>query len=130
MTDWSIDELGAWDDKICEIGRNFGLNWFDIDYEIIDYHEMISAMSYTGLPTHYRHWSFGKAYERTHMLYNAGASGLPYEMIIKKRTAEALKYIRDNPWPSPKKNTEVKQNIALLLLFEKDTCILKRRLEF
>ena len=82
MTDWSIDELGAWDDKICEIGRNFGLNWFDIDYEIIDYHEMISAMSYTGLPTHYRHWSFGKAYERTHMLYNAGASGLPYEMII------------------------------------------------
>lgn len=82
MTDWSIEELGSWDDKICEIGRNFGLNWFDIDYEIIDFHEMISAMSYTGLPTHYRHWSFGKAYERTHTLYNAGASGLPYEMII------------------------------------------------
>jgi stage V sporulation protein R len=43
---------------------------------------MIGAMSYTGLPTHYRHWSFGKAYERTHTLYNAGLSGLPYEMII------------------------------------------------
>jgi len=82
VTEWSIDELSVWDDKICEIGRNFGLNGFNIDYEIIDYHEMISAMSYTGLPTHYRHWSFGKAYERTHTLYNAGASGLPYEMII------------------------------------------------
>lgn len=82
MSDWSIQELGSWDEKICEVGRKFGLNWFDIDYEIIDYHEMISAMSYTGLPTHYRHWSFGKAYERTHTLYNAGMSGLPYEMII------------------------------------------------
>jgi stage V sporulation protein R len=82
VSDWSIQELGTWDEKICEIGRKFGLNWFDIDYEIIDYHEMIGAMSYTGLPTHYRHWSFGKAYERTHTLYNAGMSGLPYEMII------------------------------------------------
>ena len=82
MTDWTLDELSRWDEKICEIGARFGLNWFDIDYEIIDFHEMISAMSYTGLPTHYRHWSFGKAYERTHTLYNAGASGLPYEMII------------------------------------------------
>ena len=82
MTDWTLDELSSWDEKICEVGARFGLNWFDIDYEIIDFHEMISAMSYTGLPTHYRHWSFGKAYERTHTLYNAGASGLPYEMII------------------------------------------------
>ena len=53
MSDWTISELGAWDNKICEIAGNFGLNWFDIDYEIIDYHEMISAMSYTGLPTHF-----------------------------------------------------------------------------
>jgi len=82
VTDWTIEELGVWDSKIAAIARNYGLNWFDIDYEIIDYHEMISAMSYTGLPTHYRHWSFGKAYERTHTLYNAGVSGLPYEMII------------------------------------------------
>jgi len=54
VSDWTIGELGSWDDKICEVAAEFGLNWFDIDYEIIDYHEMISAMSYTGLPTHYR----------------------------------------------------------------------------
>ena len=82
MTDWTIEELSTWDDKIGKVAADFGLNWHDIDYEIIDYHEMIGAMSYTGLPTHYRHWSFGKAYERTHTLYNAGMSGLPYEMII------------------------------------------------
>jgi len=82
MSNWSVEELQEWDDKICLIGAEYGLDWYDIDYEIIDYHEMIGAMSYTGLPTHYKHWSFGKAYERTHTLYNAGLQGLPYEMII------------------------------------------------
>jgi len=82
MSDWTVEELEYWDNKICQLGKKYGLDWYDIDYEIIDYHEMISAMAYVGLPTHYRHWSFGKAYERTHTLYNAGMQGLPYEMII------------------------------------------------
>ena len=82
MADSIVEELKQWDSRIAKIGKKYNLDWYDIDYEIIDYHEMISAMAYTGLPTHYRHWSFGKAYERTHTLYNAGMQGLPYEMII------------------------------------------------
>ena len=82
MSESTVQELAHWDKLICEIGEKYGLDWYDIDYEIIDYHEMIGAMAYTGLPTHYRHWSYGKAYERTHTLYNAGMQGLPYEMII------------------------------------------------
>jgi len=82
MSSATVEELKYWDSQICKIGEKFNLDWYDIDYEIIDYNEMISAMAYTGLPTHYRHWSFGKAYERTHTLYNAGMQGLPYEMII------------------------------------------------
>tara|TARA_R110000824_G_scaffold21466_10_gene79951 strand:+ start:2207 stop:3523 length:1317 start_codon:yes stop_codon:yes gene_type:complete len=96
MSTWSIDELQEWDDKICEIAGNYGLDWFDVHYEIIDYHEMIGAMAYTGLPTHYRHWSFGKAYERTHTLYNAGLQGLPYEMIINSNPSIAY-LMRENP---------------------------------
>jgi stage V sporulation protein R len=57
---------------------------------------MIGAMAYTGLPTHYRHWSFGKAYERTHTLYNAGLQGLPYEMIINSNPSIAY-LMRENP---------------------------------
>jgi stage V sporulation protein R len=91
MSDWTIEELQHWDNKICQIGEKHGLDWYEIDYEIIDYHEMISAMAYTGLPTHYRHWSFGKAYERTHTLYNAGMTGLPYEMIIN--TDPSISYL-------------------------------------
>lgn len=82
MSDWTVSDLQHWDDKICKVAKDFGLDWFPIDYEIIDYQEMLGAMAYIGLPTHYRHWSFGKEYERTHTLYNMGQTGLPYEMII------------------------------------------------
>tara|TARA_R110002074_G_scaffold376540_1_gene553615 strand:+ start:726 stop:2033 length:1308 start_codon:yes stop_codon:yes gene_type:complete len=83
MKDWSVKELQRWDKEICKIAEEkYGLDWFPIEYEILDYREMIGAMAYTGLPTHYRHWSFGKAFERTQTRYNLGMEGLPYEMII------------------------------------------------
>ena len=82
MADWSMEELQDWDKKICILGKTFGLDWYPIDYEICDYKEMIGHMAYTGLPTHYRHWSFGKSFDRIQTEYNLGKSGLPYEMII------------------------------------------------
>jgi len=83
MRDWTVKELKRWDDEICKIAKEkYDLDWYPIEYEILDYHEMISAMAYTGLPTHYRHWSFGKAFERTATRYKLGMEGLPYEMII------------------------------------------------
>ena len=95
MSDWTVADLQSWDDKICQVGREFGLDWFPIDYEIIDYAEMLGAMAYTGLPTHYRHWSYGKEYERTHTLYNVGQTGLPYEMIINSNPSIAY-LMREN----------------------------------
>ena len=95
MSDWTVADLEKWDEKICRVGEDFGLDWFPIDYEIIDYAEMLGAMAYTGLPTHYRHWSFGKEYERTHTLYNMGQTGLPYEMIINSNPSIAY-LMREN----------------------------------
>jgi len=89
MSDWSIDELKRWDDKICKIAEGYGLDWFPIDYEICDYYEMIGHMSYHGMPSHFNHWSYGKSFERTHFMYNAGASGLPYELIINSNPSIA-----------------------------------------
>tara|TARA_Y100000591_G_C21711316_1_gene633680 strand:+ start:147 stop:905 length:759 start_codon:yes stop_codon:yes gene_type:complete len=96
MKDWTIESLQEWDDKICESGKKFGLDWYPIDYEIIDYHEMIGAMAYTGLPTHYRHWSFGKSFEQTHTRYHLGMEGLPYEMIINSNPSIAY-LMKENP---------------------------------
>ena len=77
-----MDELQDWDRKICVLGKALDLDWYPIDYEICDYKEMIGHMAYTGLPTHYRHWSYGKSFDRIQTEYNLGMSGLPYEMII------------------------------------------------
>ncbi len=97
MKDWSVKELQDWDEKICKIAKEkYDLDWFPIEYEILDYKEMIGAMAYTGLPTHYRHWSFGKAFERTATRYNLGMEGLPYEMIINSNPSIAYLML-ENP---------------------------------
>ena len=95
MSDWTESDLIHWDEKIIEVALDLGLDWHPIDYEIIDYAEMLGAMAYTGLPTHYRHWSYGKEYERTHTLYNMGQTGLPYEMIINSNPSIAY-LMREN----------------------------------
>ena len=99
MADWSMEELQDWDNKICELGKGLNLDWYPIEYEICDYKEMIGHMAYTGLPTHYRHWSFGKSFDRIQTEYNLGMSGLPYEMIINSNPS--ISYLMtENPMPT------------------------------
>ncbi|MBC8225726.1 MAG: SpoVR family protein [Gammaproteobacteria bacterium] len=97
MKDWTVKELEKYDKEICKIAKEkYDLDWFPIEYEILDYHEMLGAMAYSGLPTHYRHWSFGKAFERTSTRYNLGMEGLPYEMIINSNPSIAYLML-ENP---------------------------------
>ena len=77
VSEWSMEELQDWDKKICTLGESLGLDWYPIEYEICDYKEMIGHMAYTGLPTHYRHWSYGKSFDRIQTEYNLGMSGFP-----------------------------------------------------
>ena len=94
-----MTELQDWDKKICTLGEGLGLDWYPIEYEICDYKEMIGHMAYTGLPTHYRHWSFGKSFDRIQTEYNLGMSGLPYEMIINSNPS--ISYLMtENPMPT------------------------------
>ena len=95
MNSWTTRDLAYWDEKITRVAEDIGLDWHPIDYEIIDYQEMLGAMAYVGLPTHYRHGSYGKEYERTHSLYNIGRTGLPYEMIINSNPSIAY-LMREN----------------------------------
>jgi stage V sporulation protein R len=94
--DWDFDLLEAWDLKITELAKEKGLDWFPITYEVCDYYSMIGHMSYHGMPTHYGHWSYGKSFERTHTMYNMGAEGLPYELIINSNPSIAY-LMRENP---------------------------------
>jgi len=93
---WTLENLAEWDERICDLASKKGLDWYPITYEMCDYYSMIGHMSYHGMPTHYGHWSYGKAFERTHTMYNIGAEGLPYELIINSNPAIAY-LMRENP---------------------------------
>ena len=99
MSDWNMKDLQLWDDKICDFGKELGLDWYPISYEICDYKEMIGHMAYSGMPTHYRHWSFGKSFDRIQTEYDLGMSGLPYEMIINSNPSIAY-LMTENPMPT------------------------------
>ena len=94
--DYKLSDLEEWDERICAIAKSHGLDWYEITYEFIDYFSMIGAMAFHGMPSHYNHWSFGKNFERTHHMYNAGAEGLPYELIINSDPSVAY-MMRENP---------------------------------
>ena len=96
MSDWNLNDLEEWDDKICEIALKHGLDWYPITYETCDYYEMLGNMSYHGMPTHYGHWSYGKSFEIQHSQYQGGVTGLPYELIIN--SDPCISYLmRENP---------------------------------
>ena len=62
MSDWSLKDLQEWDDRICDLAKDHGLDWYPITYETCDYFEMLGNMAYHGMPTHYGHWSYGKSF--------------------------------------------------------------------
>ena len=94
--DWNTKLLSEYDDRICELAKERGLDWYPIHYEVCDYFSMIGNMAYHGMPTHYGHWSYGKSFERTHQMYNLGQEGLPYELIINSNPSIAY-LMRENP---------------------------------
>jgi stage V sporulation protein R len=94
-TDWTLDELRRWDERIREKVDAFGLEPREQEFEICDREEMLGYMAYRGLPAHYPHWSFGKAYERLKTLHEHGLTGLPYEMVINSDPCLAY-LMRDN----------------------------------
>ena len=79
---WTIADLEYWDAKIREKVDEFGLSCFPQEFEVCDHEQMLGYMAYSGMPSHYPHWSYGKSYEKLKTLYDYGVSGLPYEMVI------------------------------------------------
>ncbi len=92
---WTPKELEEWDERIMKKAQEFGLDWYPQEFEICDHEAMLAYMAYSGMPSHYPHWSYGKAFEKLKTLYDYGVSGLPYEMVINSNPALAY-LMRDN----------------------------------
>ena len=82
MADWDIEDLEGWEEKIRVKVEEFGLSCFDQEFEVCDHNQMLGYMAYSGMPSHYPHWSYGKSFEKLKTMYDYGVSGLPYEMVI------------------------------------------------
>lgn len=95
MANYELKDLVEWDARIREKVAEFGLECYTQEFEICDHFGMLGYMAYSGMPSHYPHWSYGKSYEKLKTLYDHGVSGLPYEMVINSDPAIAY-LMRDN----------------------------------
>ena len=95
MSEWRFADLEEWDARIRALVDEFGLDCFPQEFEVCDHNQMLGYMAYSGMPSHYPHWSYGKSFEKLKTLYDYGVSGLPYEMVIN--TNPSIAYLmRDN----------------------------------
>lgn len=95
MSDYSLEELKYWNDKIEELAYAEGLKLYSQEFELVSYEEMTAYEAYAGMPSHYPHWSYGKASERIRVLNRYNIAGLPYEMVINSNPCIAY-LMKDN----------------------------------
>lgn len=95
MSGYTIKELEGWDERIKKVVESFGLDPYPQIFEMCDHNQMIGYMAYSGMPSRYPHWSFGKQFEKQKTLYDYGIAGLPYEMVINSNPCLAY-LMQDN----------------------------------
>ncbi len=67
--------------EIREKALAYGLDPFDVAFEVLSFEEMNEVAAYDGFPARYPHWRFGMEYERLKRSYAYGLHKI-YEMVI------------------------------------------------
>ncbi|WP_315672900.1 SpoVR family protein [Clostridium sp. 19966] len=80
--EYGFKDLERWNETIEAIAKDMGLDYYDQEFEMVSYKDMLANEAYLGMPSRYPHWSFGKAYEKNSTIYKYNLTGLPYEMVI------------------------------------------------
>ena len=88
-------ELQEWKDTIRGYAVEYGLDFFEVIYEMVDYDEMNMIAAYDGFPSRYPHWRFGMKYEELEKSYAYGLSKI-YELVINNDPCYAY-LMRNNP---------------------------------
>jgi stage V sporulation protein R len=74
--------------EIEDFGRGYGLDFWTIEYEILDYKKMQEVAAFGGFPVRYPHWRFGMEFEHLTKSHIYGLSKI-YEMVINNDPAYA-----------------------------------------
>src|SRR5215475_5621388 len=74
-------ELARLNREIEVHAREYGLDFYETFFEILDFEEMNMVASFMGFPNRFPHWRFGMEYERLSKSYAYGLHKI-YEMVI------------------------------------------------
>ena len=74
-------ELADARDRIRDVAAEFGLDFYETVFELVDWEELNMVAAYGGFPTRYPHWRFGMEYEELSKSYSYGLSKI-YELVI------------------------------------------------
>lgn len=80
--EWTFELIQAYDKEIARIAKDFQLDTYPNQIEVITAEQMMDAYSSVGMPLGYHHWSFGKHFVGIEKSYQRGQMGLAYEMVI------------------------------------------------
>jgi len=88
-------ELAKIRDEIRGHARGFGLDFFDVLFELVDADQVNSLAAFGGFPVRYPHWRFGMEYDQLSKGYTWGLQKI-YEMVVNTDPAYAY-LVSSNP---------------------------------
>jgi stage V sporulation protein R len=100
-------QLGTLQATLEDYARDFGLDFFETRFQMLDYDLLNQVASYDGFPIRYPHWRFGMEYERMSKSYAYGLHRI-YEMVIN--TDPCIAYLLAS-------NETVDQKLVMLHVF-------------
>ncbi len=68
--------------------KEYGLDYFPVIFEMLDWNQINMVAAYGGFPNRYPHWRFGMEYEQLSKSYAYGLSKI-YEMVINNNPSYA-----------------------------------------
>ncbi len=81
-SEWTFELIDKYDEEISKVAKEFKLDTYPNQIEVISAEQMMDAYSSVGMPVGYHHWSFGKQFLNTSKRYKRGQMGLAYEIVI------------------------------------------------
>ena len=80
--EWTFELLQTYDREIARIAKDFKLDTYPNQLEVITAEQMMDSYASVGMPIGYHHWSFGKHFMGVEKSYQRGEMGLAYELVI------------------------------------------------
>jgi len=82
------------EDRIYQIAEEEGLEFCDIEFDIIPDQKMLEIMAYR-IPGNISNWKYGRDYERLRTIHEKVRAGLPLEVVINSDPSRAY-LMKDN----------------------------------